>query len=669
MTRELRVESLIWFFGDKSSLRQMERELLSRFPEGLEIVDHGDGFRAIIEEEKVGEEEFRSAAAEVFSSLFPDNSEKLIIKERTPSRPTHPDGEPSAPTPASPDTPSAYSIPRAPEDLKEKCGGEEPKETDSEILSKVEGLVGADEFKALVKEIIRVAPQIIERKTFDSFHYQCFLFSINDGYGLSTYLDLLSKVITMSGIKGMELESEPCEEKLGPVKESGEPFADAERALRAGERVVCVDISEWMNATDDRYFKEFLRTVEGCMESSVVVFRVPFVDKDVLERLRFSINDLIFARTVTFPPLTSNEIQTYAKSKLNQYGFKITKAAWPVFHERIMEEKSDGRFYGLNTVQKVVLELLYKKQLRNAECGKNDARITKSDALELCADGRQNFVSGYDMLDGMVGTESVKKQIEEIVAQIELALRDKSVGSPCIHMRFVGNPGTGKTTVARVVGKILKEKGVLRVGNFYEHAGRDFCGRYIGETAPKTSSMCRDAYGSVLFIDEAYSLYRGDGNDRDYGREALDTLIAEMENHRNDFVVIMAGYPDEMETLMRGNTGLASRMPYVIEFPNFTREQLYRIFLSMTAKHDCEEGLFTLANEYFEGLPDELISSKEFSNARFVRNLYERTWAKAAMRCQLNRVGKVSLTRDDFARASSDKEFAFIMQKKHRLGF
>ena len=96
-------------------------------------------------------------------------------------------------------------------------------------------------------------------------------------------------------------------------------------------------------------------------------------------------------------------------------------------------------------------------------------------------------------------------------------------------MQFIGNPGTGKTTVARIIGKMLREKGVLRIGDFHECAGRDLCGKYIGETAPKTASTCRDAYGSVLFIDEAYSLYRTEDAGRDYGREALDTLIAEME--------------------------------------------------------------------------------------------------------------------------------------------
>jgi SpoVK/Ycf46/Vps4 family AAA+-type ATPase len=237
-------------------------------------------------------------------------------------------------------------------------------------------------------------------------------------------------------------------------------------------------------------------------------------------------------------------------------------------------------------------------------------------------------------------------------------------------MRFVGNPGTGKTTVARILGKILKENGVLRVGNFYEYSGRDLCGRYIGETAPKTASICRDAYGSVLFIDEAYSLYRSDGNDRDYGREALDTLIAEMENHRDDLVVIMAGYTDDIQKLMEGNLGLASRMPYVLEFPNFSKSELYEIFSSMVkSKFNYDKDMLDAAKKYFENLSDALLAEKEFSNARFVRNLFERTWAKAAMRCQLNNQTEVVLTRDDFERASSDKEFACMVPKKTLIGF
>lgn len=542
------------------------------------------------------------------------------------------------------------------------------------LSDELDVLVSGEEFKLLVQELEQVAPQIIQNKTFDTFSYQTYIFSINDGYGLTTYLTLLSKLLFSLKIKPMST-SGVLEEKLPPPKgDSSEPFAEIFRTLRHGKKdacqVLCIDISEWMNEIRSRLFKEFLLDVEKHMDEFVIVFRVPFVDKEVLANIQYTLNDLMFVRTVSFPPFTQEEIQKCAQTEFEKYGFKMSAAAWAGFHERISEEKSDGKFYGVNTIKKVVRELLYKKQLSNARRGKNDLCISKKDAAAICMNSHSIGLSGYEMLDKLVGGSVLKERISEIISQIEMTRSDPSLPAPCIHMRFVGNPGTGKTTVARIVGKILKEKGVLRIGNFYEYAGRDFCGRYVGETAPKTSSMCRDAYGSVLFIDEAYSLYRGDGDDRDYGREALDTLIAEMENHRSDLVVIMAGYTDDMDKLMQGNAGLASRMPYVIEFPNFTREQLYDIFVSMVkGRFKYEEDLLPSVKKYFHNIPDEIINAKEFSNGRFVRNLFERTWAKASMRCQLNKVDAITLTKDDFERSTSDKEFTFIMKKKTKIGF
>ena len=125
-------------------------------------------------------------------------------------------------------------------------------------------------------------------------------------------------------------------------------------------------------------------------------------------------------------------------------------------------------------------------------------------------------------------------------------------------MRFVGSPGTGKTTVARIIGQILKQEGILRKGGFFEYKARDLVAEYIGQTAVKTSTICRDAYGSVLFLDEAYSLYEGSNYENDYGKEAITTLVSEMENHREDMLVIMAGYTDEMDHLMKANPGLRS---------------------------------------------------------------------------------------------------------------
>ncbi|MBO5363256.1 MAG: AAA family ATPase [Clostridia bacterium] len=552
----------------------------------------------------------------------------------------------------------------------------EEKDQLAEVMKAIDAVIGGDEFKAIAKEIAAIAPGVIESKTEEVFTYQSYLFSINDGYGLSEYLNLLAKLISATKIHTLNAVNpyEVVTLRLDEKDPSNTPVAQAKEYLKKGGsnfiKILCFDISEWMNKLDSKDFKEFLALVETYLKSFVVVFRIPFVDKEVLEQVRYSLNDIMYVRSVAIPPYSNEELQKCAQSQLDNYGFKMSKNAWGFFHQRLSEERSDGKFYGLNTVKKVVRELLYKKQLSNAIRHKKDMLITCKDAKEICMNANMAGVSGYDLLAKMVGGEVIRQRLDEIITQIELARQDPTLGIPCIHMRFVGNPGTGKTTVARIVGKILKERGILRIGNFYECSGRDLCGRYVGETAPKTASLCRDAYGSVLFIDEAYSLYRG-GSSNDYGKEALDTLIAEMENHRSDLVVIMAGYTEDMEILMKGNAGLASRMPYVLEFPNFNREELFTIFKSMVSgRFKYDEELLVAAKEYFNALPDAFITAKEFSNGRFVRNLFERTWAKAAMRCQLAKTSGVVLTKDDFTRASSDAEFKMnTANKKRSIGF
>lgn len=556
-------------------------------------------------------------------------------------------------------------------------GSEKTKEelygNDEDVVAKINALVGAKEFKKLSKEITAIAYEIKQTDTYEVFTIQCYIFSIGDGCGLTTYLKLLAELIEKNGL--CRMASSPVREvRLAAYRESFEPFEEAasiiENVLEKSVRIVCIDISEWMDKTDNKYFKRFLRIIEKNAEENIVVFRVPFVDKDILSRIKYSLSDLLSVKAVSFPPLSKDDMKICAEKEFKRYSFTISNAAWKYFFERISEEKSDGKFYGVNTIKKVVRELIYKKHIANAQRKKKSKLITVNDAMTLCNNIGDNKLSGMEQLNKLIGVDEIKKRIEEILAQIELALKSGMEQRPCIHMRFIGNPGTGKTTVARIIGKILKERGVLRIGAFFEYSGRDFCGRYVGETAPKTTSICRDAYGSVLFIDEAYSLYRGDSDSRDFGREAIDTLIAEMENHRNDFVVIMAGYQDDMEKLMSGNLGLASRMPYTIEFPNYTRDQLCDIFVSMVeSKFKYEKNLFLVAREFFNTLPEETIRSKDFANARYARNLFERTWAKAALRCQLNGKKEIILTGEDFSHACADKEFATKITKKSRIGF
>ena len=549
----------------------------------------------------------------------------------------------------------------------------------SEIIDKINSLIGAEEFKALADECVKIAPGLIKHNTVEAFTHQCYIFAINEGNGLTTYLELFADLLSKLELFNFNEKNKVAEEKLLPpqAKDGGNnPFSTVyshfQRYGSNSGKIISIDISEWMTKISDKNFRDFLSVIDDHMGENIIVFRVPFVEKEILNGLRKGLGDVLFVRDVSFVPFDHFELTKCAEESLATRGFSMEDDAWNVFHARITEEKNDGRFYGINTVNKVIREMIYRKQLDNALHDIDDTIIKKSEILGLASSYAEHEKTGLELLDDFIGMQSIRARVEEIVAQIEMSAKNSNLGSPCIHMRFVGNPGTGKTTVARVIGKILKEKGILRNGNFFEYAGRDFCGRYVGETAPKTAAMCRDAYGSVLFIDEAYSLYRGDGYSTvDYGREAIDTLIAEMENHRSDLVVIMAGYTDEMNNLMKANAGLESRMPYVIEFPNYTREQLCDIFMLMVKKNfKYQDGFESSVKDYFESLPDDVVQSKEFSNARFVRNLFERTWGKAVLRAQLNKEDSSVLTKEDFLLASSKKEFKKIMLKQNRtLGF
>ncbi|MEJ3746509.1 right-handed parallel beta-helix repeat-containing protein [Actinomycetes bacterium KLBMP 9797] len=228
-------------------------------------------------------------------------------------------------------------------------------------------------------------------------------------------------------------------------------------------------------------------------------------------------------------------------------------------------------------------------------------------------------------LDGMIGLAAVKAEVRALVDEIQVnEWRRKaglSVGTVSHHLIFAGAPGTGKTTVARTYGKLLKALGVLARGQFREVSRRDLVGQYIGHTAEKTAVVFEAAKGGVLFIDEAYTLSRQAGSGGDFGQEAIDTLVKLMEDHRDEVAVIVAGYTDEMTDFLAVNPGLASRFSKTVEFENYTPEDLLQIIGRMFADGDylTDDEARPVLLEYFGRISRE----PNFGNARDARRLFE----------------------------------------------
>ncbi|PTE20897.1 CbbX protein [Cereibacter changlensis JA139] len=233
----------------------------------------------------------------------------------------------------------------------------------------------------------------------------------------------------------------------------------------------------------------------------------------------------------------------------------------------------------------------------------------------------------------LIGLKPVKDRIRETAALLLVEKARQKLGlahgTPTLHMSFTGNPGTGKTTVALKMAGLLHRLGYVRKGHLVSVTRDDLVGQYIGHTAPKTKDVLKRAMGGVLFIDEAYYLYRPD-NERDYGQEAIEILLQVMENNRDDLVVILAGYADRMENFFNSNPGFRSRIAHHIEFPDYTDEELHRI-----AGHMLEEQNYRLTKEAEAALTDYISlrrAQPHFANARSIRNALDRARLRQANR-------------------------------------
>lgn len=566
---------------------------------------------------------------------------------------------------------------------------EEDENEITEETDKEKGAIYSENLSNYLKELKKLIPTF---KKMDSVQYlwsQSLLVSMDEGFGLSTFIGKIVDLYSAAGLSrqpggtvsydeydmdnpdSKDSKYHSWESVVRYLKEVNEKLKNPNRL----SSILCLDISKWIAEIDSYKVKEYLRAINEYKQSVLLIFRIPYMEYRIVSKIEASLSDVLGIKTIIASPLSVDQMSLYMVRRGKQRGYIFDEDCRAILEKGIIAEKNDGHFYGFQTLNKMFDSIVYEKGKYNCNHRTFDKKIN-AEQLKEFLDVDYQDQSYAEILEQMVGIDDIIKEIDSKIKQIkvaqELANKGKSVDRPSIHMMFKGSPGTGKTTIARIVAKKLKDAGILSKGNLYEIKGRDLCGRYIGETTPKTCAYCRDAYGSVLFIDEAYELYRGEeSSEKDYGHEALTALVAEMENHRDDMCVILAGYSDDMDEMIKGNLGLESRIPIIIEFPNYSKAELEQIFFKLLDKSfEYEPELKDAVHDYFQSLPQEVIEEKDFSNARFVRNLFESVWGEAALRYDLNKGENVIIKSNDFKVATEKIDIKEKDEKKHRpIGF
>lgn len=496
---------------------------------------------------------------------------------------------------------------------------------------KLDKMVGLSSVKAQIKNII--ATDIVEKErkrrrgnsyTTGTMHM---IFAGNPGSAKTTVAKLFAKIAKEEGVLksgafvecgGMDLDGLGCKYAIREAfiaAKGGVLFIDEAYSLKS-DSAITVLLQEMENHRDEvivvlagysERMKAFMKKNEGLKS------RIPY--------------------WIDFPDYSVNELIDIFKLMIEERCFfvddDVVKEVHYIFEKVChIDNFGNGRY-----VRNLIEHILQKQSVRLLEERESAAKIRKKELFTITKEDvymiEENIKSEKDIgaakkeLEGMIGLTKTKKVIEKAIASFKLRklCMDRGIAKDkaSLHMVFSGNPGTAKTTVARLFSEILRDEKVLSTGRFVEVGRADLVGEYVGSTAPLVKQRFKEAQGGVLFIDEAYSLC--DSYENGFGDEAINTIVQEMENHRENVIVIFAGYPDKMKHFLDRNPGLLSRIAFQVEFEDYSTDELCEI-TRLFLKHK-NMTITNLAMNKLRKLYEDVKGSNDFGNGRFVRKTLE----------------------------------------------